>query len=425
MNEEHVSWLGTTDGRRALDLAATFDDPNGLPAASALRAHLDPDLASAVLTQTELRRRARTKFGERAAAMLFTRDGLEQATRPDVAAEHAARFVAAGVERVVDLGCGIGTDAMAFSAAGLAVVAVELDPVTAAVARHNLGLPILGPTNQAPANQGPASHEPTIQGPTVEVIVGDAEVLVGEVLRPGTGVFCDPARRTATRRLWKVSDFTPSWDFVTGLLDGSRVAGVKLGPALPHSFVDEGIAAEWVSHRGDTVEVGLWAGSGSVPGERSALVLPGHRLVVAAKRPSLDVVAARAYLYEPDGAVIRAGGVTTVGASLDAGLLDPQIAYLTSDRLVATPYAQAFEVLKILPYKEKILRQWVAAQKVGTLEIKKRGLEVDPAALRRRLRPSGSGSATLVITRTPGGAQVLVVRRATDGTSRSGSQGVS
>lgn len=397
MTEERTAWLGTAEGRRALGLAATFDDPAGLAAATALRAEFDPDRASAALTQTGLRRRARTKFGERAATMLFTRDGLEQATRPQVAAEHAARFVAADVERVVDLGCGIGTDAMAFRAAGLSVVAVEIDPETAAVARHNLGLTGGGARAGSPA----------------EVLVGDAEMLATDLLVPGTGVFCDPARRTSSRRLWRVGDFTPSWDFVTGLLDGSRVAGVKLGPALPHSFVGDAVAAEWVSHRGDTVEVALWAGVGSVPGERSALVMPDHRLVVPAERPSLDVVDPRTYLYEPDGAVIRAGGVTTVGTSLAAGLLDPQIAYLTSDRLEATPYAQAFEVLEVLPYKEKVLRQWVAARKIGTLEIKKRGLELDPAVLRKRLRPSGPGAATLVITRTPGAAQVLVVRRVT------------
>ena len=88
-----IDRLGTEEGRRALELASTFDDPSGLAAASALRALVDPELASAVLTQTELRRRARTKFGDRAATMLFTRDGLEQATRPDVAAQQDRKSV--------------------------------------------------------------------------------------------------------------------------------------------------------------------------------------------------------------------------------------------------------------------------------------------------------------------------------------------
>ena len=45
----------------------------------------------------------------------------------------AQRFAEAGVQEVWDLGCGIGADAMAFADAGLYVVAVELDPETAAL----------------------------------------------------------------------------------------------------------------------------------------------------------------------------------------------------------------------------------------------------------------------------------------------------
>ena len=64
--------------------------------------------------------------------------GLEQATRPEVADHHASRFLEAGVRRVIDLGCGIGSDSMAFARAGLEVVAVDVDPATAAVAQANL-----------------------------------------------------------------------------------------------------------------------------------------------------------------------------------------------------------------------------------------------------------------------------------------------
>ena len=93
-----------------------------------------PELVAAVLTQARLRTRARAKFHEFAARMLFTPDGLEQSTRLKVAARHAGRFARAGLGSVADLGCGIGADALAFAGLGMRVVAVERDEVTAAVA---------------------------------------------------------------------------------------------------------------------------------------------------------------------------------------------------------------------------------------------------------------------------------------------------
>jgi hypothetical protein len=116
-------------------------------------------------------------------------------------------------------------------------------------------------------------------------------------------------------------------------------------------------------------------------------------------------------LYEPDPAVIRAGLIDTLAEHLHARRVQPGIAYLVAARHTATPFATAFEVLDVLDAGEKSLRAWVRGQGIGTLEIKKRGLEVDPAALRRRLKPSGSASATIVLTPTPAGARALVVRR--------------
>jgi hypothetical protein len=274
---------------------------------------------------------------------------------------------------------------LAFCRAGLDVVAVEIDPQTASVATANLA--------------GRA-----------EVICADAAEVAAGLLTPGVAVFCDPARRNERGRLWRVEDFSPDWPLVTGLLDGSRVAGVKLGPALPHSLIPKTAEAEWVSHRGDTVEVALWAGPAATPGRRSAWLWPDTGLV-AEPAETLPVRALGEYLYEPDGAVIRSGGIAVLGRTLDAGLLDPHLAYLTGDVLLDSPLATAFRVLESFPYEEKRLRSWVKERGVGVLEIKRRGLELDPAALRRRLRPAGTASATIVISRTPRGAVAAVVER--------------
>jgi hypothetical protein len=375
--------FGLTD--EAIEVAMSEEDPESLAAVTRMRTRFGPELAAAALTQATLRRRARVKFGEAAAGMFFTRAGLEQATRPEVADHHASRFVEAGIRRVIDLGCGIGSDSMAFVRAGLEVVAVDVDPVTAAVAKANLA--------------GRA-----------EVICADVSDVAEQLMVPGVGVFCDPARRDARGRVWRAEDFTPPWSTVMELLSGRRTAGVKLGPALPQSLIPEAVEAEWITHRGETVEVALWAGAGAGPGRRSALIMPNARLVVTAA-PPLPVRDVGRYLYEPAGAVIRAGGIADLGAQLDAGLLDLQVAYLTSDQLCSTPFATAFEVRQQLPFHLKALRTWVRQAEIGVLEIKKRGVDVDPAELRRRLRLAGPRSATMVISRTPSGAIAAIVER--------------
>ena len=369
----------------ALAAAMSEEDPESLAAASRMRAQFGPEVAAAALTQATLRRQAKAKFGEAAVQMFFTRAGLEQATRPEVADHHASRFRLAGVRKVIDLGCGIGSDSMAFARAGLEVLAVDVDPETAAVAQANLA-------------------------GVADVICTDANEVAEQLITARVGVFCDPARRNDHGRVWRVEDFEPRWPTVMQLFDGGRTAGVKLGPALPHSLIPEAVEAEWITHRGETVEVGLWSGPGATPGRRSALIMPNARLI-ATTAPPLPVRDLSSYLYEPAGAVIRAGAIAELGAQLGAGLLDPQVAYLTGDQLCSTPFATAFEVRQRLPFHTKALRSWVREAQIGVLEIKKRGIEVDPAELRRRLRLAGSNSATIVISRTPSGAIAAVVQR--------------
>ncbi|MDT5037408.1 MAG: hypothetical protein QOE03_2593, partial [Micromonosporaceae bacterium] len=186
MDVDQLIALHTDAGRAALTAADELtttagpagDDP--LAAASALRARGVPArLAAAALTQSSLRRRADTKFGTDAAVMFFTRAGLEQATRARVATRRAARLAAGTADgaTVADLGCGVGADAIAFARAGLRVVAVDADPVTAAVAAANM------------AALGLADR--------VVVSTMDARELP---LDSVDAVFCDPARRTASGR---------------------------------------------------------------------------------------------------------------------------------------------------------------------------------------------------------------------------------
>ena len=115
------------------------------------------------------------------------------------------------------------------------------------------------------------------------------------------------------------------------------------------------------------------------------------------------------YLYEPDGAVIRAGLVGETAAQVHGRLLDATIAYVTSDALTPVPTATAYRVLDSMPFGLKRLRTYLRGRDVGTLTIKKRGTAVVPEQLRRQLDLRGSTKATIILTRVAGSQQVLVV----------------
>ncbi len=388
MDLEAFRWLLSEDGRSLLARAEDVYDgqpDRALEAATVLRREATPEQVAAAMTQVELRRRARTKFGDLAAAMFFTPDGLEQSTRLRVAAHRAARVAAAEPASVIDVGCGIGGDLVAFARAGLTAAGIDRDPLRVAVASANLDALGLGGAVQ----------------------VADAESLD----LSGFGVvFADPARRTDRGRVFDVDAYAPPWSFVERLLH--RPSVVKVAPGIPHDLVPEGVEAEWVSDDGDLKEASLWSPQLAVARRRATVIRPGGLATITDEDDpgERSVRAPQGFLYEPDDAVIRAGLVTAVAAGVHGGLVDPHIAYVTSDEGFTTPFARTYEVLETLPYKEKALKAALRERGVGRLTIKKRGVNVVPEELRRHLDLRGDEEATLVLTRVAGKGTALLVR---------------
>ncbi|GAA4177453.1 class I SAM-dependent methyltransferase [Gryllotalpicola koreensis] len=396
LREELVELL-SPEGLTLLDSLPPYESQRDvMKLVASLRADgHSPALVAAVLTQAKLRAKAGGpggKFGEFAGRMLFTEAGLEQATRLAVAARHAVRYRDAGIHRVADLGCGIGGDAMALSALGLEVTAVDRDEVTAAIASYNL----------APF-------------PDATVEQGDAESF--DIARVD-GLWLDPARRTAghsdTRRLTDSVDWSPSLDWVFNAASRMPV-GVKLGPGFDRELIPGSAEAQWVSFGGQVAELVLWFGSLARPGiTRAALVIGGsgaHELTAPADSDDEPVGELGAFLYEPDGAVIRARLIGDLARSLGGRMVGDGIAYITADEARPTPFAQCFRIIERLPYHEKDLKAELRSRGIGTLEIKKRGVDVDPAKLRTRLALKGKASATLILTRVAGRHTALLAER--------------
>jgi SAM-dependent methyltransferase len=378
------------EGAAVLARIPGYDGERALATAAALRRDgVDADLAAAALTQARLRARARGKLGDAAARLWFTPDGLEQATRPGVAAGHAERFARAAVERVADLCCGIGGDLVPLAgAARSGAVGVDRDPLTAAVAAANAA--VLG------------------AGERVELRCED--VAVTDLAGVG-GVFVDPARRGGGRRALDPGSWSPPFSFVLDVAARVPATGAKLAPGVPHGVLPVDPEAEWVSDRGDVVECALWCGPLATGVRRRATLLPsGATLTGDGTRRGVPGPVGR-YLVEPDGAVIRAGLVAEAADLVGGRLLDPTIAYLTCEHRPSTPFGTAYEVTDVLPFGLKRLRTLLRDRGVGRLTVKKRGTAVQPEALRARLRLRGDAEATIVLTRIAGRQSVLLVER--------------
>ncbi|MFY1673238.1 THUMP-like domain-containing protein [Plantactinospora sp. WMMB334] len=428
MDLDQLAALRTPEGGTALATAADLAGGDPLVAAAALRsAGISGGLAAAALTQAELRRRAAAKFGPDAARMFFTRAGLEQATRPGVAARRAARLRAAGVRTLVDLGCGLGADAIAAARAGIRVYGVEADPLTAAMAAANAGA--AGVADRFTVEPGDATR--------FDVTAVDG--------RPVDAVFCDPARRRpgTGRRVFDPAAYSPSWDFLLDLAGRIPRTVFKVAPGIDHALLPPGAEGEWVSVGGDLVEATVWSAplagtprratlltgpaahgahvrTGARPGEPDGPTRHGptdpavHELTGDGTRQA-PVGPVRRYLYDPDPAVVRAHLVAEFADTVDGTLADPEIAYVYADAAAPTPYARCLEVVESLPFSLKRLRARLRELGVGRAEILKRGSALEPERLRRDLRLTGTEPISLVLTRVAGAPTALLCHPPQDG----------
>ncbi|MER5599508.1 methyltransferase domain-containing protein [Streptomyces sp. NPDC002265] len=380
--------LLTPEGRALLHEVRDTAPADELAVATRLRREHPADLVSAALGQARLRQRAAAKFAaEDAERMFFTPNGVEQSTRATVAAYRARRFEELGVTSVADLCCGIGGDAIALARAGIRVLAVDRDPTTAAVARANaeaLGLADLIEVREADVTE-------------VDVSSYDA-------------VFVDPARRGGRGRIFDPEAYSPplSWAVRTAL--AAPRAALKVAPGIPHEAVPAEAEAEWISDGGDVKEAVLWFGTS--PGAVRSTLLPGPRTLLSRGLPDPGVRSVGRYLYEPDGAVIRAHLVAEVAEEVGGGLVDETIAYVTSDELRPTVYASAYEITDQLHFSVKRLKALLREREVGVLTVKKRGSAVEPEELRRKVKPQGPHAATVFLTRVAGAPTMLIGRPA-------------
>lgn len=369
---DDVAYLRGDDGRRALAEVAerSLSDAGRVADIAAIRTRFG-DRTPALVETTLLRRRARAKFTD-PSSWLFTDDALQQATAEPVAAHRARRLTGM---RVHDVTCSVGAELAALASHAGSVLGSDLDRVRLAMARNNVG--------------------------DVDLVLADALVPVSR----DTVVVADPGRRTGGRRRFDPRAYTPALDALLEVYR-DRDLVVKCAPGIDFDqlgglgFVGE-VAV--TSLGGSVREACLWSSGLTAAGvRRRAVVLDRAEEVTDADPDDCVVAPAGRWIIDPDGAVVRAGLVRQYATRHRLWQLDPDIAYLSGDAL--PDGVRGFEVLAEVGFDEKRVRRELVARDCGAVEILVRGLDVDPDALRRRLKLRGTQSLSMVLTRIGTGA---------------------
>jgi THUMP domain-like len=357
---------------------------------SRLRQELSAERAHLVVEQIELRRRAVEKF-PRAAHMFFTRQGLEQATDETLARYKAARFGMDGP--VVDLCCGIGGDLLALSERG-AATGYDIDSIAAVLAGANASA--LG-------------------------LSARCQIIVAEAMNAPLGGLaawhCDPDRRSSGRRATLGELFQPPLDAVSKLLEKNPNAAIKLAPATEAPAPWTASAElEWLGSRGECRQQVTWFGGlARHVARRSATVVGSDgtsRTIVGETNEWVPPIGGVGrYVYEPHAAVLAAGLQSVLCREFELNPIAAQVAYLTGDRPICDLALGAFEVREVLPLDRKRLRAYCRQHGFGRLEIKKRGVRIDPERLRNEIIGRGDQEATLIVTPLRGNIRVIVADR--------------
>jgi hypothetical protein len=394
------SWVLSTDagGRLLAEVAAIKSiGPSDLARA---RLQASPARVSAAIRTSRARVKASAKF-ELGQRLWVDPIGVEQATSEPVARHKAARFVC---PLVVDLCAGIGGDALALAARS-EIMAIDVDQGMCRRLRYNASvydvadriLPVRAQAETFPIPKGAWIH-------------------------------LDPDRRALTsKRARSLDDYAPGPDFWNSAARRVAAGAIKVSPASDFARHSAGLDCEieLISLRGECKEATIWFGQ-LVSCSRRATRLPEGATWTDRDGPIAEaapVSSLSSLIYDPDPSLLRAGLIDGFALAHDLARVADGVDYLTGERLIVTPLLTAFHVLDVSSLDLKRLRRLVAKNEIGSLEIKVRGVDVMPEALRRQLSLDGARTASLLIIGGSGPVRAVLAQRASTGGSTTSSTG--
>jgi len=395
MTLEDLRYLQSKDAQKLLD---TYKDTSisDLPRLTMKLKKKGYRNAHLITHQLELRNKAESKF-TRAHEMLFSKEGLEQATSESIAHHIAHRIhTSTSYGPIMDATCGIGGNLIAL-AQYRTVLARDTDPVTLEIARHNAQ--IYNVDNHI----------------TFECISADSPVS-----QPVSSVFLDPAR--TQERITKTRSLTNTEPSITEIFPSvyslSSHIAIKISPAFDYeelNLFSKQPEIEVIGHQKRNAVTMLWFGELAHTARRATIIHPSQKTYHISSQPKPPVPRIgdlQTYLYDPHPAVRKAHLIRELAHQYGLSQLDPHLSFLTSKSLIEE--SLLFRIFKVIQYRAFSLQNTLDLLREHHIkkgEIMTRAFHSSPDKLRTKLNLKEGGEDTLIFTTLHGKDVCLLTKR--------------
>lgn len=392
MNYQELQFLEQLSAQSALQELAQVQlgGADELKLIKQLRKKFTLEETSCLLNQVKLRQKALRKFpATMVEKMYFEEKALEQSTAWPLALHRAQKLHdSAAKGPVLDLGCGIGSDALAL-AHYRPVIAIDL-------AQERLDI--------LQANAQKMALPYPIQTLQLDYIKSQ--------LPEAAAAFSDPARRIDNKRIYKAEETFPPLHEVVELAKRLNIPmAVKLAPSFDKALLEKlpGASLEFVGLNKQCREAVLWLNLAEPPFMQASIYLKNEtwnlekQLLTQTQQVDVGSLREGQYLYEIEPVLLRADLLYKYAQKLQAHLFDKDTSWLISDTLIEEPLADIFLITEIHKFSLKTLQKRIKDQNIGILEIKKRNSAIEPEIIRQKVKTCNSkNSLTIFITRQNG-----------------------
>jgi len=355
------------------------------------------EMMRVVVTLAKLRHKAKDKFSQ-AAKMFFTSDGAEQSTGELIARHIASRF--GKNNNIVDLTSSIGGN-LIYLAQENNLTAIDRSEANLFCAQKNAA--VYGVANK------------------IKFVLGDA---FENIDNNADAFFFDPERaREGQSKTRSILNASPNLvELLPKIFAVTHNVGIKISPAFDYSeiaLLPEEPEIEIISEDNVCKVAMLWFGKFKTCQRRATMFIKDTMVSsesveteagVAIKFSSIPL----AYIYEPNKALIKAHLINEIAQKFSLQKMDPDIAYLTSDKLVKNNIFRTMKVLEYGDYSLKKVQAMVkeneAIKKTNRANIISRGFPISNEELYKRLKLKEGGPLFLIFTTLKGKRYYILTR---------------